>query len=119
MTHGGDLQGTPVSEAEVAADLGFASVHELRRWQTDLGFKVKELEHQLHLTEGDRDRFQWHGRRMDVIFTRCEELINKIKAGETPEPALLDKLLLAISVVCGRGAVDWDNVLEDWLPKRG
>ena len=115
MSRAGNLEGKVVSEEEVATDLGFVNVTELRRWQTDLGTKVMELEHQLSQVQGDADRFKWHGRRMVVVFEKLDEALWGLQQG-IPIPAdTLAKLRLAMAVVCGQG-VDWDHVLKDWLP---
>lgn len=100
-----DIKGTPVSEEEVAADLGFKDVHDLRRWRTEQGRKVWELEALLREATRDRDEFRWHVRRMRTVLEKIE-------------PTLTDPLLrLAVGVVLG-GAVDWKNELKDWLEKQ-
>lgn len=109
-----DMQGTVVSEEEVAKNLGFADVHELRRWQTDLGHKVMELEHALHTTKDDLRNFKWHGERMLRIFDRIEVFLVDLQKGQTPDQKLIEKLLLGVRVVCGHG-VDWNHELKDWL----
>ena len=108
-----DYKGVPVSEAEVAADLGFANVYELRRWSTDLGMKVKELEHELSLEKCHSRNVRWQGERMMKIFCKAEEALLDLQKGAL-EPARIDHLLLAIRVVCNR-AVDWNHDLKDWL----
>jgi len=116
MSRAGDLQGKVVSEEEVAADLGFANVHDLRRWSTDLGSKVLKLEHELKTAIDERDRFQWIGRhRMMPVFEKLDEILKAMQEGTIPDAPTLAKLRLAIGVVCGK-EVDWDHILKDWFP---
>jgi hypothetical protein len=96
-----DLEGRPVSEEEAAVGLGFADVREFRRWQTEQGQRVAELENRLRGAERDRDCFLWHVKRMRTVLGKIE-------------PTLTNPLFrLAVGVVCGR-AVDWKNELDDW-----
>ncbi len=99
-----DMVGTPVTEAEVAADLGFADVFEMRRWDTEMGQKVAELERQLRIAESDRDNFRWHGKRMQVVLERLAE------SGLVTDP----DLKLAIGVVLNK-EVDWQQRLKGWF----
>lgn len=110
MGHGGDMQGTPVSEEHVALALGFKDVHEMRRWDTEQGQKVFELENKLHSAECDAQRFQWHGKRMMLVLEKVKEHL----LGNTE--LTKEQLILAIGVVTGK-AVDWGNTLRslDWL----
>lgn len=62
---GKDLVGRPASEEEVAKGLGFNSVEEFRRWDTETGKKAAEAEHAARQAKDEADRFRWHGRRMD------------------------------------------------------
>ncbi len=102
-----DIIGTEVTEAEVAIDLGFADVHEMRRWETEMGQKVADLEEKLRTTESDRDNFRWHGKRMQVVLERIEEFVD--------ESGSLDPdLSLAIGVVLGK-VVDWEHRLKGWF----
>lgn len=107
-----DIEGTPVSEEEVAKGLGFANVFELRRWQTDAGHKLMDAEAKLREVEGDRDRFLWHGKRQMKLLERIDGMLAELQQGK--QPTELDKFRLAIAVVTGKG-VDWDNILKDWL----
>lgn len=116
MSGCGDMHGTPVSEAEVAAGLGFTNVHELRRWQTDLGHRVSELEAKVREVQGDADRFKWEGQRMQLVLEECTPVLRGLKHEEWRYLDAVPKLLLAISVVCGKG-VDWNNELDDWLKR--
>ena len=102
-----DLEGKVVSEEEAAKGLGFADVTEFRRWQTDLGTKVSELEYALKQAEREIRGFQWHGLRMQRVLERLRDLL---KSGQSIP---VNDALLAIGVVCG-GAVDWDNEVTDW-----
>jgi hypothetical protein len=104
MTNSYDFEGTPVSEEEAAASLGFSSVPEFRRWRTEQGQRVWELEVKLREAELDRDEFRWHVRRMTAVLGRVE-------------PTLTDPLLrLVVGVVLGRD-VDWKHQLKDWWEK--
>lgn len=109
-----DIHGKLVSEEEVATALGFANVHELRRWQTDLGHKVKELEHQLSLTQGDARNFRRHGERMMRVLEKAEQTLIALSEEKEITSDHMNRLLLAIRVVCGRG-VDWNNEVEGLL----
>lgn len=106
---GHDMQGVPVPESEVATGLGFSSVEEFRRWQTDLGHKNLELEHQLKLAQDEARRFQWHGRRGLVVLEKAAEFLRKGCSGDE-----VDDLLLGIAVVSGKG-VDWDHKIDHWF----
>lgn len=112
MSRSGDMEGVPVSEEAVAADLGFASVHDMRRWNTELGVKVSELEAKLREVQGDADRFKWHGQRMQKVLEMASEYLRCY--GNCVPPCSKEKLMLAIAVVCGKG-VDWNHELDDWL----
>ena len=104
-----DIQGKIVSEEEAAKGLGFVDVFEFRRWQTDIGHELAELKHKLYRTENDRDNFQWHLKRHQIVFDKTDEYLSQLEQNEE-----VKKLRLAISVVSGRG-VDWDHILKDWL----
>jgi hypothetical protein len=99
-----DLEGTPVTEAEVATDLGFADVHEFRKWQTECGQKVADVEQKLREAANDRDNFRWHGKRMQVVLERIAA------TGLITDP----DLRLAIGVVLGK-EVDWEHKLKGWF----
>ncbi len=99
-----DMIGTPVTEAEVATDLGFADVFEMRRWQTECGQKVADLEQKLRTAESDRDNFRWHSRRMQVVLERLAE------SDLVTDP----DLKLAIGMVLNK-EVDWNHKLKGWF----
>lgn len=104
-----NIQGTLVPEEEVAKHLGFTDVFELRRWQTELGHKFIELEYKLYQSKNNAENFKWYGLRQEKILDKIYDFLNKL------EPTVeIEKLKLAILVVCGKG-VDWDNILKDWL----
>lgn len=107
MGHGGDLQGTPVSEEHVALALGFKDVYEMRRWNTEQGQKVSKLEDKLREVKGDAQRFQWNIKRMMCVLEKVENHL----LGNTE--LTKEQLILAVGVVTGK-AVDWGNTL-DWL----
>ena len=113
MGHAGDLEGKVVSEEEVATDLGFKDILEFRRWQTDQGYKIAELEHELRITKDDARNFRYAGMRMQKVLEKIEPVLIKLEGENIQTDPPLSKLLLAIGVVCGRG-VDWDHVLKDW-----
>ncbi len=102
MTH--ELIGRPVSEDEVATDLGFADVIEMRRWETEMGQKLADLERKIRDIENERDRFLWHGTRMQVVLEKIAESI------EVNDP----DIRLAIGVVLGK-EVDWKHRLKGWF----
>lgn len=119
MGHAGKLEGELVSEEYVAKGLGFPDVNEFRRWQTELGKENAELKYALSQARDEAKRFQWAGLRQQAILEKAEEWIKQyretINVRDYPDTKpFLDKLLLAIGVVCGRG-VDWENALKDWL----
>ena len=97
------MTGKVVSEAEAAAGLGFADVFEFRRWQTEMGQKVADVEEKLRAAANDRDSFRWHGKRMQVVLEKVAAL-----------PSIPDDIALAISVVLGKG-VDWEHRLDGWF----
>lgn len=99
------MRGKPVSEVEAAVGLGFADVFEMRRWETEAGQKVANLEVELRAAIGDRDSFRWHLRRMMVVLERVAAL-----------PSIPEDITLAISVVLGKG-VDWEHRLDGWFEK--
>jgi len=111
-----DLNGQVVSEEEVALDLGFTDVYEFRRWQTDQGYEIMNLQERLLTARSDANHFRWHGQRMLAVLERAGVVLERVgRMGMVGvDPPQLQKLLLAIKVVCGHG-VDWDNVLDDWL----
>jgi hypothetical protein len=101
VTNSYDYEGQPVSEEEAAVGLGFADVHEYRRWRTEQGQRAWQLEIKLREAELDRDEIRWHVRRMTAVLAWIE-------------PTLTDPLLrLAVGVVLGR-EVDWKPQLKDW-----
>jgi hypothetical protein len=103
-----DLVGKVVSEEEAATGLGFSSVHEMRRWDTEMGRKVANLEEKLREAISDRDRFQWHGKKMMVVLEKVQAYFDKHNFNNVSD------LSLAISVVTGKG-VDWHHRLKDWF----
>ncbi len=107
MNH--DLKGTVVDEAHVAADLGFDSVAAMRRWETEMGQKVFELETKLETAEHNRDSFLRTGRRMQTVLERIHASLHR---GEPLHP----DLVLAIGVVLGKEA-DWGGRLRGWWPE--
>lgn len=113
-----DMEGTPVSEEEVAKGLGFNSVEELRRWDTELGRKNAELEYALSLAKQEAERFRWHGRRMQTVLEKVAPVLEGLEMGDEE---YTKKLLLAINVVSGKKVsqlaetVDWEHILKDWL----
>jgi hypothetical protein len=102
-----DMTGTPVPESEVAADLGFADTHEFRRWQTDLGRKVAEREHELRQARDEARGYRWHGRRMQAVLERIETAMGAM---------MPEDFRLAIGVALNK-AVDWEHRLEGWFPE--
>lgn len=127
-----DYQGKVVSEEEAAKGLGFANVDEFRRWQTDLGRENAELKYALSQAKDEARRFRSSGMRCTAILERCKSFLTGIKnaievsdsrqlkesvgwyGDNDKEPDHINKLILAIGVVCG-GAVDWKHELRDWL----
>ena len=143
MSKAGKMHGVEVGEDEVAKGLGFADVTEFRRWQTDVGKENAELTFALSRAKGEASGFSWHGRRMEFMLCKAEGFLKrelavaKTKLSDLAAPFAFDKdptnphqeqkdlearvaeierLLLGITVVCGRG-VDWDHVLSDWLDR--
>jgi len=116
--HKNYMEGVPVSEEEVAKGLGFNSVEELRRWDTELGRKNGELEYALSQAKQEAERFRWHGRRMQAVLEQVAPVLEGLEMGDEE---LTKKLLLAINVVSGKQVsklaetVDWKHVLKDWL----
>jgi len=112
-----DMIGTIVSEEEVATDLGFKDVFEMRRWSTEIGTRLTELESKNREMRQDVDRFKWHGERMIVVFDKVKVILDSLRDEQNMHVKKdIDKLLLAIEVVCGRG-VDWEHELDNWLRK--
>lgn len=52
---------------------GFKDVNEMRRWDTEQGQKVFELENKLRTSESDARNFQWHVRRMMLVLEKVKE----------------------------------------------
>lgn len=96
-----DLTGKLVSESEVANNLGFKDVTEFRRYQTEQGTKISELEFALKSAKRERDSFQWYLKRMMYLLNKCKEHIKD------------NTLLFAINVEEGR-EVDWNNELKSF-----
>lgn len=113
---GKDLVGKPVSEEEVAKHLGFSNVDELRRWDTEMGQKVGNLERKLYERNNDAENFKWTGLRMMKVLELVEPLLQGLKGMGLPPEEELNKVLKAVRVVLGK-EVDWGNTLE-WLWKR-
>ena len=110
-----DLEGRVVNEEEVASGLGFKDVFELRRWQTDVGHKVEELEYALRKSKNEGERFRYAGRRMGIVLKKIDGFLDEIKASLSENKCQeLETLQLAIGVVFG-GKVDWDHKLKDWF----
>jgi len=116
--HKNYMEGVPVSEEEVAKGLGFNSVEELRRWDTELGRKNADLEYALSQAKNEAERFRWHGRRMQVVLEQVAPVLEGLEMGDEE---FTKKLLLAINVVSGKQVsklaetVDWKHILKDWL----
>lgn len=120
--HKNYMEGVVVSEEEVAKHLGFNSVEELRRWNTELGKKAADLEYALSLAKQEAERFRWHGKRMQAILEQIAPVLEEVeKAHLWGDETYMKKLLLAINVVCGKQVsklvetVDWGHILKDWL----
>lgn len=109
-----NIEGTPATEEEVAKGLGFATVEEFRRWDTETGRKAAEAEFAKAEAKREADRFRWAGRRMEVVLIKTEEFLTEIRRLVQGDAEKLDRLLLGIRVVRGQ-AVDWENSLNDWL----
>lgn len=112
MSKSEKMQGKQVSEEEAATGLGFSNVIEFRRWQTEQGYRISELEHEVRQAKNDASNFRWHGRRMEVMLEKAEEFLKKLDPAH-PEHAAAD-LLLAIGVVTGK-SVDWGHVVDHWF----
>ena len=108
------IEGTPATEEEVANGLGFATVEEFRRWDTETGRKAAEADFAKEEAKQEADRFRWAGRRMEVVLIKTEEFLTEIRKLVQGDAEKLDRLLLGIRVVRGT-AVDWDSELNDWL----
>jgi hypothetical protein len=104
-----DLVGKEVTEAEVAAGLGFGSVFDLRRWETEQGQALARAEEELRRAKNDADSFKWHGERMQRVLEKLKEHLP-----DTPENA---EMRLAIGVVLGKD-VDWGKKLTWLCPPR-
>ncbi len=130
------MEGVLVSEEEVAKGLGFNSVEEFHRWNTDLGRENAELKYALSQAKGEARNFRWSGMRSHAILARVKTFLEGIKAAidaedsrqlresvgwygdDDHDPLHLKKLLLGIRVVTGGSgsdSVDWKNELADWL----
>lgn len=110
---GYNIRGEVVSEAEAATGLGFKDVTEFRRWDTEMGHKVGELEYALKQARDERDRFQSTGRKMMAMLEKVDAVLEGIINGTPPEDFDLKRMRLAIQVVCGH-AVDWNHILDDF-----
>jgi hypothetical protein len=73
---------------------------------------VKRLEEDLSKALGERDRFLWHGKRMQKVLERIE--IYLTKDGVNTDLSSLSDILLAIGVVTGK-QVDWGKRLKGWF----
>jgi hypothetical protein len=113
---GKDLVGKPVSEEEVAKGLGFSSVDELRRWDTEMGQKVSDLEYKLSQANSDKENFKWTGLRMMKVLEMVEPLLAQMNESYLPPKPEITEKLKAVRVVLGK-EVDWGNTLE-WLWER-
>lgn len=109
MSGRGSIKGEIVSEESVASDLGFADVREFRRWQTEMGGKVAELEYKLRCAIGERDSFRAHGLRLQFVVAKVHAALPE--PGREMEP----ELLRAIGVLGGK-QVDWGDTLKGWFP---
>jgi hypothetical protein len=101
------MTGEIVSEEEAAIGLGFDSVIDMRRWETEMGQMVSDLQWKLTMAERERDSFRWNGRRMQIVLEKIALFLEQL----SDKP---DDLLLAIGVVTGK-AVDWHHRLRDWF----
>lgn len=113
---GQDIRGVEVSEAEVATGLGFADIYEFRRWQTEMGRKVSELEHALFVATNNRDNFRATGLNMVKVLTAIAATIDAGEPFGTGNRLAIisDDLRLAIDVVMGKQP-DWGGKIRKWL----
>jgi hypothetical protein len=112
MNHKEQIEGVPVSEEEVSKGLGFESIIEFRRWQTEVGNENNELKYAVKKAKDEGEGFRWHLIRTQFILKKVEEFLKTLK--DSPDQNLVSKLILASEVVTGRGC-DWDNILKDWF----
>lgn len=103
-----DIKGKIVEEADVCKDLGFLSIAEFRRWQTNIGYENEKLKYALNQEKDQSSRFQYHGLKMQKVLDKMKEFLKSHESDEAK------KILLAIEVVSGRG-VDWENSLKGWF----
>lgn len=106
MTNLNKMEGVPISEEEVAKKLGFSSVTEFRRWNTDLSRKVQDLEYELYKAKNEIERFQWVGQRYDKMLEITHNRLEEIGQNE--------ELCLAIRIVRGKEP-DWNRILRKYL----
>ena len=87
-------------------------VAKMRRWETEMGQKVAELETQLKETRADVDNFRWYGNRMQKVL---EQFIERLQYEniQTYNWKGID-LLLAAQVACNQ-KVDWNNQLREFF----
>ena len=107
MSRAGQIQGVVVSESEVATDLGFSNVSEMRRWETETGQKLADTQEKLRSAISERDQFLWHGKRMRAVLERIRV---SLAVGSPLHP----DIELAIGVVLGKD-VDWNHKLDGWF----
>lgn len=117
-----DIHSKPVPEAEVAADLGFKTIYEMRRWSTDLGMQVAELEYALSQAKQESTRFRNLAMSEGGLLDRIEPILALVlnnEAATVDSTALMAaenirKLLLALRVVRQR-EIDWGGKTDEWL----
>jgi hypothetical protein len=109
-----DLVGKIVSEEEVASDLGFTNVFELRRWSTEIGNKCLELEAKVREYKSDADRFKWHGERMVKALELIEPLLTEMLGMSLPAEKDVKKALDVLQIILGK-KIDWDNEFHEFL----
>lgn len=111
------FEGREVPEEEVIEALGFADVFEFRRWKTEQGRRIWDLEQELKTAKEDAKNFQWHGKRQQLILEKLDQFVSLFIDSATLnsfDMEQLDKLHLAVKVVTGKG-VDWDHKLDSWF----
>lgn len=106
MSKAGKMEGELVSIEEAAKGLGFGSVDEMKRWETELGQRCWNLEEKLRTVTYDKNHFLYNGMRQ---YKLLEEIYNLIIQNKP----LTDELKFAVGVAVGK-EIDWDNKLVDF-----